>query len=58
MRPASLIGGAMSDSPFGLVEMAFSFSVPLVWAIWELHKLRRERKKDAEKAAGEMPDAK
>jgi hypothetical protein len=43
----------MSNSPFGLIEMVFSFSIPLVWALWELHKLRQERKKDAEKAAPE-----
>ena len=43
----------MSDSHLGLIEMSFSFSIPLAWAFWELHKLRRERKRDAEKAAAE-----
>ena len=40
----------------GLVEMLFSFSVPLVWAIWELRKLRREQARDAETAVAPTPD--
>ena len=38
----------MSVNPVALIEMLFSFSVPLAWGLCELHKLRRERRKDAE----------
>jgi hypothetical protein len=41
----------MPSSTFGLIELIFSFSVPILWAGWEIWKLKRERAKDAEKAA-------
>jgi len=30
----------------GLVELIFSFSVPLAWAVWELYVIRRDRARD------------
>ncbi len=46
----------MEDSSFALVEMAFSFSVVLGLGIWELVKLRREQRRDREKAAREASE--
>ena len=34
-----------------LVEMGLVFGLVMAWAVWELVKLNREEKKDAEKAA-------
>jgi hypothetical protein len=30
----------------GLIELIFSFSVPLGWGVWELYVIRRDRARD------------
>ncbi len=56
-RAALIEANDMPILSSGLVELIFSFSVPLIWAIWELRKLRREQAKDAEKAAARERDS-
>jgi hypothetical protein len=36
--------------PLIAIEIGIGFLVPLGWAVWELVKLRREQRRDAEKA--------
>jgi hypothetical protein len=36
--------------PLIAIEIVIGFLVPVAWAVWELVKLRREQRLDAEKA--------
>lgn len=38
----------MSSRWFGIVELSLFLGLPLAWAVWELVKLRRERRRDRE----------
>jgi hypothetical protein len=40
------------STPIAL-EIFLGFGVPIAWGLWELHTLRREKKKDLEKARAE-----
>jgi hypothetical protein len=44
-----------SGFPLIAIEIGIGFLVPLGWAVWELVKLRRERKRD--EAAAERSNA-
>lgn len=35
----------MSDHTFGILDLMFGFGVPLAWGIWELLKLRRDKRR-------------
>ncbi len=46
--------------PLIAIEIGIGFLVPLAWAVWELVKLRRERKRDeaaAQQAQATAPPA-
>ncbi len=47
----------MTKLPLIALEIAIGFLVPLGWAVWELVSLRREQRKDAQKAAAARRDA-
>jgi len=40
------------STPIAL-EIFLGFGVPIAWGLWELHTLRREKRKDLEKARAE-----
>jgi hypothetical protein len=40
--------------PLISLEIFLGFGVPLAWGVWELWSLRRERRRDAERAAREQ----
>jgi hypothetical protein len=35
----------MSDHTFGILDLMLGFGVPLAWGIWELVKLRRDKRR-------------
>lgn len=45
----------MSGDLVFLVEMGLVFGLILAWAVWELVKLNRDEKKDADAKARETP---
>ncbi|MES1162239.1 MAG: hypothetical protein ABUL50_04170 [Rhizobacter sp.] len=45
----------MTGSLFGVIEMSIFLGIPLVWAVWELVKLRREQARDREREAAQPP---
>ncbi len=44
----------MDPEYYGLIEMGLVFSLALAWGFWELHALRRDRKKTM-RIAGRVP---
>jgi len=46
----------MDPNNYGLVEMAFSFGVVLLFCIWQLVSLERAKKKTRDKAAAAPPE--
>ncbi|MGJ3230820.1 MAG: hypothetical protein ACFE0P_03405 [Oceanicaulis sp.] len=46
----------MNNDIIFLVEMGLVFGLVIAFAVWELVKLRREQKADAEKAAAQKSD--